>query len=284
MSVRIVTDSASDMTLQELENMRVELVPVPLLCGGETLLDDKTRPMADFWRMMDEGIRIKTSQPSPESFLSVFEDAKRAGDAVVCIVLSPRLSGTWQGACLAKEMAGYDLIYIVDPGSAAAAAAEKLLVYRACKLRDAGKDAAEIADDLTRYRERVRLIACLDTLDYLARGGRLPQSVAGIGKLMHIKPIITLTAQGNIEVIRKEIGAPHAMREMVALVKAHRISKAEPIIPIYARTGDNCEHYLQKLRQAGVDLPMRPMEPIGATIGVYIGPGGYGLVFAEDEP
>ena len=132
MSVRIVTDSASDMSLAELEEKCVELVPMPLLCGDKTYIDDKKTPMAAFWQMMMEGENIKTSQPSPEAFARCFHQAREAGDEVVCVLISSKLSGTFQGAVLARTMEEYEPVFLVDGGQAAASAAEKLLVYRAC--------------------------------------------------------------------------------------------------------------------------------------------------------
>ena len=98
---------------------------------------------------------IKTSLPSPNEFLKVFEAAKQTGDEVICILVSSKLSGTYQSAMLAKEICDYDKIYIID--SKTAAAAEKLQVFEACSMRDKGTCAKEIAAHAEQFKERVRL-------------------------------------------------------------------------------------------------------------------------------
>ena len=162
MSVRIFTDSASDITLQEMEEKQIELIAMPLLCGEKTYIDDKTISMTIFWEMLLDGVNIKTSLPSPECFVKIFEEAKNKKEEVVCILISSGFSGTYQGAMLAKSMVDYEGIYIID--SKCAAAAEKQIAFYACKLREKGMSGKEIAEELEKFRSRVRLIACLDTL------------------------------------------------------------------------------------------------------------------------
>ena len=275
-----MTDSASDMSLDELEEKRVELVPMPLLCGDKTYIDDKKTPMAAFWQMMQEGLTIKTSQPSPEAFARCFHQAREAGDEVVCVLISSKLSGTFQGAVLARTMEEYEPVFLVDGGQAAASAAEKLLVYRACQLRDEGKCAGEIAADLEAFRNRIRLCACLDTLEYLVRGGRLSRSAANIGTALQLKPILSLTQEGEIQVVKKALGSKRAMQDMVSLASACAVDEAYPVIPLFAENQGNCLAYMEELRKAGLTVSEEP-RGIGATIGTYIGPSAYGLAFVE---
>lgn len=283
MSIRIVTDSASDLSLEEISALGVELIPMPLLCGADSCLDDKTMPVAHFWDMLISGTDIKTSQPSPERFLSVFQAAKAAGDEVVCVTISGKLSGTYQGAQMAHEMADYAPVFIVEGGQAAASVAEKMLVLEACRLRDeGGHSAAEIAARLEALKNRTHLYACLNTLEYLVRGGRLSRAVGSIGALARLKPIITFGSNGEISVAAKAIGEGRAMKSMVSLTTAYQMDPKYPIIPIFAHTNDNCAAFLAQLEEKGLN-GCAPMEGIGATIGAYIGPGAYGIVFVEAE-
>lgn len=282
MKIQIVIDSASDITLQELKQWQVKLIPMPLFCGNDTWQDDKTKPMDVFWDLLIGGSDVKTSQPSPDAFAQVFEQAKKAGEAVICVLISSKLSGTYQGAVLARSMVGYENIYIVDAKGAAAAAAEKLLVKRACELRDAGElSAPQIAADLEQFRGRIRLFACLDTLGYIARGGRLPKSVAAIGNAIKLKPIVCFSAEGEIHVLKKVLGGKNAMREMTELAMSHSVCADYPVIPLFAQNDENCLCYVESLRNAGFPVRMQEPQGIGATIGTYIGPGGYGIAFVE---
>lgn len=275
MSIRIVTDSASDITREELTQYGIELVAIPMVCGGVSCLDDKTVPMERFWQQMEQGETIKTSLPSPDQFLQIFEAAKEAGDEVICVLISSGLSGTCQSANVAKSMAEYENIWIVD--SLSAAAAQKLLVFRACELRDQGMSAAEIAEDLETFRSRIRLYACLDTLMYLARGGRLPGSIAAIGTKLQFKPVITFDEEGKIRVEKTPRGAKQAMKEMLRLAKERPVTGESRAIPLFASKDENCRGYIAALEESGFSISMKEMEGIGATIGTYIGPGAYGI-------
>ena len=173
MQIRIITDSAADFTSQELAANGITCVPMQITFGEDTYVDGIDLTPDVFWQRLISGENPKTSQPSPDAFLSVFEEAKAAGDAVICVLLSSALSGTLQSAVIAKGMADYEPIHIVD--SLTAAIAEKVLVLHACRLRDESRlSAGEIAAGLEEFRSRVKLYACLDTLSYLARGGRIP--------------------------------------------------------------------------------------------------------------
>ena len=282
MAVRILTDSASDFTRDELAEYGVELIPMPVQCGERTIIDDKTVPVETFWQLLLDGVTLATSQPTPDSFVRAFEAAREADDEVVCVLISTALSGTVQGAHVARNLVGYDGIFVVDSGQAAAAAAQKLLVLRACELRDEGAlSAQEIAQELERFKGRIRLYACLDTLDYLARGGRLPRAVASLGSAVKMKPIITLGPSGEIKVAKKALGAKRALNEMVRLVGDCAIDPAYPAIPIYAHAPANCETFVGRLRAEGFLGSLKPCEGIGATIGTYIGPGAYGIALVE---
>lgn len=282
MAVCIMTDSASDITREELENLGVRLIPMTLQCGSELITDDKTLLPDFFWQRMEKGEVIKTSQPSPASFEEVFSSVLANGDEGVCILLSSALSGTCQSALLGKSMVEGE-IHIVDSCCAAASVAEKMLVYEACRLRDMGLSAKEIAIKLASFRGRVRLIACLNTLDYLARGGRISRAVANLGGLARIKPIINFSEKGGeVKLMAKAIGSRHAMKAMVAEALKEKLDPSIKPIPIFSRTDKNCQAYIDALHEAGLD-GLDDAQGIGATIGAYIGPGAYGLVYVLAE-
>ncbi len=283
--ILILTDSASDITPQELQDLKVKLVPMSLTFDGkDPFLDDHTIPMAGLWERMEAGEVLTTSQPSLQTFLDLFEEAKRKDLSVVYIALSSNISGTYQTARAAVSMVDYAHIHVVDSRQAAATAAEKLLVYRACKLRDEGRlSAGEIARDLEQFRARVRHFSCIDTLDYLVRGGRLSKLAGSIGSLLNIKPIISFSEDGAVQVIRKVPGLNRARSELCAIVKSFPADPAFPIIPLFAKDDANCKSFLAQLRDvAGVTNDQPPLE-IGATIGCHIGPGGFGLCYVQAE-
>lgn len=280
MSIRIITDSAADFSPAELERLRITCVPMQVVFGEDSYTDGQTLTPEIFWQRLTAGENAKTSQPSPDAFLSVFEEAKAAGDEVICITIAAVLSGTLQSAMIAREMADYASIHVID--SLKAAIAQKMLVLHACRLRDEEQfTAAQIAQALSDLRPRIRLFACLDTLEYLARGGRIPKAAASLGTMVRFKPLVTLSEDGHVELAGKGIGMHRATDAVIRLVEGCEIDRSFPVIPIYSHTPENCLAFVRKLNAAGIACEEDGIMPIGATISTHIGPGAFGLVFVE---
>lgn len=278
--IRIITDSAADFTSDELQAYRLTVAPIQIAFGEDSYLDGVTLTPEIFWTRIMSGENPKTSQPSPDTFLTLFEEAKAAGDDVICVLLSSGLSGTVQSAMLAKDMADYDRIHIVD--SLQAATSEKLLVLRACQLRDEGSlSAAEIADALRSFTKRIKLYASIDTLDYLARGGRIPAAAAALGTLVQLKILITIKEDGTLGVAGKGMGLHRTMAALIKLINQHKIDRCiEPRL-LYTYSPDNCLALGKKLAAAGIETNEESASALGATISTHIGPGAYGLAFIE---
>lgn len=276
MNVRIMTDSGADLTREELTRLNITCVPMEIAFGQESFSDGRSLTIEGFWEKCMAGMQPKTSQPAPDAYLQEIEKAKAAGEAVVLVTIASALSGTMQSAVLARSMAEYEPVYIVD--SMTAALGQKIVVMEACRLRDEGLDAAEIAEKLEAFRHRVKLYACLDTLEYLARGGRIPRAAAGIGALVRLKPLITLSAEGKVSMCGKSIGRSRAVMELGKLAEKHTIDAAHPVLPIYSYNDENCRAMMSRLSLNWAE----PMA-IGATIGTHIGPNAFGLVLVEAE-
>ena len=282
MSVRIYTDFAADFSEQELEDYHINRFSMPLMCDDTSYEDGSEFPLEEFWQRLTSGSTVKTSQPTPDSFLTAFSQAKEAGDEILCILIASALSGTVHGATVAAQMAEYPHIYIVDSGQAAASCAQKLLVLQACRLRDQGLGAEQIAQQLQDFSSRVFLFACVDTLEYLARGGRISPAVASIGNLAQIKPIITLAPGGSIKVAAKALGRGRALKTMTDLVASHPIDPQYPGFMLYADTPAPTQEFLERLKKAkAVPKGTTVLNGIGPTIGTYIGPNAYGIAFVE---
>lgn len=280
--MRIITDSAADFSTDELKQHLLTAIPLQVVFGEDCYEDGVTLTPEIFWKRIMSGENPKTSQPAPDAFLSAFEDAKAAGESVVCVLLSSGLSGTVQSAVLAKTMCDYEDIHIVD--SLQAAAAEKMLVLRACQLRDEGvMTAAQIAEDLRSFTKRIRLYASLDTLEYLARGGRIPSAAAALGSLVQLKVLITLNEEGKVSMAGKGMGLHRATASLLKMIEQHEIDERFEPLPLYTYTPDNCFSMIKKLHAAGISCAEENASSVGATIATHVGPGAYGLVFVEKE-
>lgn len=278
--MRIITDSAAGFTASELKAYNLTVIPLQITFGEDAYEDGVTLTPEIFWNRITSGENPKTSQPAPDTFLRIFEEAKANGEGVVCILLSSGLSGTVQSATLAKSMCEYEDIHIVD--SLMAATAQKMLVLRACQLRDEGRmNAQEAAESLRGFIPRIHLYACVDTLEYLARGGRIPAAAASLGSLVQLKPLLQLTPEGKLAMCGKGMGLHRATAALLKLVQQHEIDESFPVLPLYAYSTENCQNLIKKLNQVGISASEEHMSPIGSTISTHIGPGAFGLVFVE---
>lgn len=274
--IRILIDSSADYTAEEAKQHNLELVSINITMNGKNYLDGVDLTRDEFYDLLVSSEEFPmTAQPSPQDFLDVFEDVKEKGDQLIYLSLSSGLSGTFQSATLAKSMVEYDDIYLVDTLSATRAI--RLMAEYACKLRDEGKDAAIIAEELENFKSRVVIYAAVDTLEYLSKGGRLSKAAAAVGELANLKPIITVTEEGKIGVPAKALGRNKALSTLVKLVTEKEIDTTFPIYSLYAVGEENTEKLEQKLGKEGVRVTKRLQ--VGSTIGCHIGPGAYGVIF-----
>ena len=210
MRIRIITDSASD--LRPPHRPEVTVLPMTITFGSEQFLDGVELSQRQFYEKLIEGEDLPTtSQIAPAQFEEAFRAAVEAGEAVVAVVLSAKLSGTYQSACIAAEdFPGR--VFVVD--SANATIGEQILVERAVELMDAGLDAAAIAARLEEEKGDIRLVALLDTLEYLKRGGRVSASVALVGGLLAIKPVVAVQ-DGEVVMLGKARGSKNGNNLLV---------------------------------------------------------------------
>lgn len=276
--IRILVDSASDYSLADAREKGMDFVSITVSLGGESCRDGVDASRAEMYEKLLNGKDFpKTAQPSPQDFLTIFEDAKAKGDDLIYIGVSSALSGTLQGAHLAKSMAEYDRIHIVD--SLSASYAIRILAEYAIELRDAGMPAAAIVEKLTALVPRICIAASLDTLEYLRRGGRLSAAAAAVGTLANLKPVVYISAEGKVSMLAKCMGRVKAQKALLDFLQQHQADIAFPFYTIYSHGTENCEKLEVKLTDAGYHIDERLQ--IGLTIGAHIGPGAAGFVFVK---
>lgn len=278
MSIRIFTDSAADLEPEEFAAYGIELIPLSITVDQRIYQADLKFNKADFFRMLEQSpIFPTTSQPAPADFETVFEGARAAGDEILYISISSALSGTFQCANVVKGMGEFENVHLVD--SLSATLGQKLLVLHAAQLRDRGFSAVEIAARLTALRERIRIFAGLDTLEYLQKGGRLSKAAAGLGTLARIKPVVTVSQEGTVQVAGKALGKSKAMTQVAAMLAEDPPDPQFPIYGVYCCQQENLTELRDKISKNGVDIPDEMCFGIGPVIGAHIGPGAYGVVY-----
>ena len=278
--IRILTDSASDILPAEAEQLGVTVIPLNVtLEDGTVLRDGVDMTPTEYYGVMAQCRKLPTtSQPSPELFETFFLEAAATGDEVIGIFLSHELSGTYQCAKLAADMANVDNVLFVD--SESVCLGESLLVRLAVHLRDSGKTAGQISAALEHAKEHLHLVAAIDDLKYLRKGGRLPAAVAVAGGMLGIKPLISIK-EGKVAMAGKARGLPGAY---VALFK--KIEELGGINPAFAalagytvstREVAPIQNYLSENLQ--VEEPL--VRQIGCVIGTHAGPGAFGIAFFD---
>lgn len=279
--VRIITDSAADFEPQELADKQIYCIPIKVLLG-ETEYEENVNLSKDrFYEILaSTGCSPKTSQPSPAILEELFAEAKAAGDEAVYICLSSALSGTYQSAAMTQADFGSGGHRVVD--SRNATGGQRLLVEYAVRLRDEGKGAAEIVEAVEALRERIVLYACIDTLEYLYRGGRISQTVYKLGTLAQVKPIIRVTEEGAIEVPAKAMGMRKGMDMLCKQLEQKKPSPEHNLYVMYTADRTNGETLAKKIRDMGYDVPDSRIINVGAGIGSHIGPNACGIVYVEE--
>ncbi|MBQ8239022.1 MAG: DegV family protein [Oscillospiraceae bacterium] len=273
MSVRIVVDSTCDLVPALRE--RVSVAPLTVHFGDTDYVDGVTLTAHEFYEKLASSKDMpSTSQANPVVFGELFEEAVNAGDEVVCICCSSRLSGTFQSARIAADDFP-EKVFVVDTLNIALSSA--IMAEYALQLADAGKGAKEIADELYAVRDKVRLFAVVDTLEFLQRGGRVSRTVALAGGLLSIKPIIGIV-DGKVEMVGKARGNKAANRQMNQEVEKLGVDLTKPVLLGYTGVDDSllkkymteCEGFWPEDAKTMI---------VSGVVGAHAGPGAVAVAF-----
>lgn len=277
MAVRIITDSGFDVP--DASDARLTVLPLSITFGDTTYADGVDLTNDRFFELLIESDELpKTSQATPYAYAQIFERVRAAGDEAVVITLSSGLSGTYQSAVTAA--ADYPEVHVVD--SKNVTIGQGVLVQYALRLADEGRGAAEIASMVESARERLVLLALLDTLEYLRRGGRIPKSVGAIGELLSIKPVIGVR-DGEVVMLGKARGSKNGRNLLHQEVEKNGIDFAMPVLIGYSGLSDKLlRKYLEDNRVTWEDKVAEedlPITSVGATVGTHVGPNAIALAF-----
>ncbi len=281
MSVKLIIDSASDISEKESKELGIIMLPMEVRFGSDEFLDGINLTPKEFYNKLIESSELpKTSQINPYRFEQCFEQVTSNGDTAVVITISSKLSGTYRSACeAAKQYA--DKVFVVD--SLNACIGERLLVIYALRLVEQGKTAKEIATELDAVKSKVNVMAMLNTLKYLKKGGRISAVTAFAGEVFSIKPVIGIV-NGEVKMIGKAMGSKKGNNLLNTLVeKKGGIDFNMPYGVVWSGTDDSVLiKYVEDsslLWEGHTDNV--PAYMIGSTIGTHVGPGAIGVAFFE---
>lgn len=276
--VKIITDSTADFTAAEAAELGIDIVHLRTRFGDEEYIDGvDITPHQFYEKLVESDVLPTTSQPSPAEFEAAFASALEEAGEVVAITISSALSGTYQSAVIAAETFG-DRVRVVD--SLSASIGEQVIVRRAVQLAAEGLSAAELAGRIEAERGDVCVLALLDTLEYLKRGGRISAAAAFAGGVLAIKPVITLR-DGAVVMAGKARGSKNGGNLLNQFAEKRGIDFSRPYLLGYtglsdallmkyaADSGELWRSYTEEL----------PVTAIGSVIGTHGGPGAIAVAF-----
>jgi DegV family protein with EDD domain len=276
---QIIIDSTTD--LAEGFRDRVMVVPLIVSFGEKEYVDGIELSRDEFYRKLESGNELpKTSQASPASFESVYREVREKGMNGIVITLSSDLSGTYQSACIAA--ADYPEIRVVDSKNVAVGAG--ILAEYAVICAECGMSAEQIAEELEKKKKDVCLVAMLDTLEYLWKGGRLSRTAAIAGGLLNIKPVITIK-DGAVVVLGKARGAKKANNLLVEQITLNGVQYNMPVLLGYTGTSDTLlQNYISDSRMLWEgQLDKLESSQICSVIGTHAGPGAVAVAFFKNR-
>lgn len=281
MSVRIITDSASDMS--PAEHPALAVLPLSVTFGTDVYMDGVDIDHQRFYEMLVERDELpKTGQVNPYAFSQAIAEAREAGDEAAIITVGAKLSGTNQSARTALAEAPGGDVYVVDSNNVTLG--ERVLVEYALRLVDEGQGAAQIAAAVEAVRDRVVVIGLLETLEYLVRGGRLSAAAGAVGTLLNVKPVVA-AEDGLIVQLGKARGSKNGRNLLNQKVeKAGGIDFSMPLALGYTGLSDAVlKKYIEDSAAlwAGHTEGELPVHTIGATIGTHVGPGAVAVAFFQ---
>ena len=275
MAVRIITDSTVDIA--EKYSSLLTVIPLTVSFGETDYIDGVTLNKQDFYRMLTSSpVLPKTSQATPDAFGKVFRELKKNGEEAVVITVSSRLSGTYQSACIAAE--DFPNVRVVD--SLNVSIGSGVLAEYALRCASEGMGLDELAQHLSKKREEIGLVAMVDTLEYLKKGGRISSAAAFAGGVLGIKPVIT-ARDGELAVLGKARGSKKANNLLAEQVRKDGVDFSMPLLLGYTGLSDDMlrqyikdSESLWKGHVTGLDCVQ-----LCSVIGTHAGPGAVAVAY-----
>jgi DegV family protein with EDD domain len=274
--VQLITDSSADLPLELIEKYKIKIVPLSVRIGDSEYQERITITPEEFYEKMFSSDELpKTSQPSPSEFANVFTELAKNGEPMLCFTISSGLSGTYQSACLGKEISGADVTVFDTLGGSLG---HGIQIIKAAEMAAEGKPLEEIVEELHQIRERMTILILLDTLENVVKGGRLGKFQGSIAKVLNIK-IILEGIKGNIEMLEKIRGTKRFFNRSLNLIGERSADFSHTVFGITHTGNIEDAEYLK----SEIESRYHPKEIIvnymGATMGTYAGKGGIIISF-----
>ncbi|WP_027623751.1 DegV family protein [Clostridium lundense] len=275
--IKIITDSTADLPKEIVEEHDIEVLPLLVNFGEETYIDGIDIDTQTLLEKMESSEDFPiTAQVNPQRFLECYKGYLDEGYKIVSIHLSSKMSGTYQSACIAKDMLETDCIKVID--SLNVTSGLGLLVLKAATLKEAGLDIGEIEKEIIKAVPHVKSVLAFEYLDNLVRGGRLSRTAGIIGNVLGIKPILAVS-NGEMVVIDKVRGSKRAIRYIMDYLDKVGIKEDEPAILLHIANKDILTNLRETIKEKGNQF----IEcEVGCVVGVHAGKDACGVFFIEN--
>ena len=275
--IKIITDSACDLDKSYLEELDVHMVPMAVSFGQETFADRVTITTNEFYKRLRTFPQLpNTSQITPIAYESCFSEYVKQGFHIICICFSSGLSGTYQSACIARDLVGKDNIDVVD--SKGASVGFGLIVRQAALMVKEGKNIREILDKVIYMRDRMEHLFIVGNLEMLKKGGRISTTQAAIGSIINVKPILQFD-DGKIIPFEKVRGEKAAIRKLLDTMKERGSHIENQVIGLNYSEDDRLCMKLKEEIEKNFGVKQFVVSEIGAAIGSYVGGGTTSVFF-----
>ncbi|MGM0472184.1 MAG: DegV family protein [Bacillota bacterium] len=282
-SIKIVTDSTSDLTKGRLDELGVQMIPLTVNFGDTSQADKLELSTADFWQRLIKVDELPTtSQPAVGEFKQCYQELALEYDTIISLHLASELSGTYQTAKLAASAVAekQDVEIKVIDSKSVSLGLGFLVEAAALAVRD-GDSAEQIIDRIKQLRNELSLLFSIDTLDYLKQGGRIGKAAAFLGNLFNIKPILQVNDRGEVDFHSKVRGEKRLFKKLKHLVKhqlkKHQLTEQPRLALLHGRAADKVDKLRSELIELA-DWKEVVITEIGPVIGTHVGPGALGIV------
>lgn len=275
--IKIITDSTADLPKEIFQKCDVEVLPLLINFGEDSYYDGVTINLKEmFERIERDNVLPTTAQVTPNRFLECYEKYIAEGYKIVSIHLSSNMSGTYQSACIAKQMLESDDIVVVD--SQTVTSGLGLLVLEAVRLKEEGKTINEIKSELDKIKCHVKSSLAFESLDNLVKGGRISKTTGIIGSVLGIRLILDIE-NGLMAVSSKVRGSKKAIKQIIEDFEKNGRKEGTPVVLLHVENKDvkeGLEKYLKENNIEYIDAE------VGCTVGIHSGPKAAGLFFIEN--
>lgn len=273
--IKIITDSTCDLSREVVEKYDVEVIPLLVNFGEESYLDGPEMNFEGLINKIEEtGVFPTTAQVIPQRFFEIYKKYLDEGYKIISLHLSSKMSGTYQSACIAKNMLDTDDIFVIDSMNVTTGLGS--LVIYASRMVEKGMEIEEVVKEIENAKPHVKSMLVFNSLDHLVKGGRLSKTAGFIGNMLGIKPMLCVK-DGEMAVVDKVRGSKKALKNIVEYLEKLDVKEENPVILLNAQ-GEDIDILREKLKEKNVEI----IEcEVGCVVGTHSGPNACGIFFIE---